>query len=290
MLGGFINSFVIEQFGWEAIFYIGGILPIIVAGVLVLALPGSLRQVLAFRGQSDVLRILRSMYKIPINSSTRIVVSDEKLHGLSIKHLFSHGRALQTCLLWVPFFMAFGNLIVVVLWTPTLLNQLDISPRETALVVAFNGLGAAIGMGVAGRFIEKFGTIRTLVPAFVLGALATAGLGQWAADVSLASLFTFMVGLFVGFGSAGVVALAALIYPTAIRSTGVGMAMSMGRIGQTVCPLIAGALLVRAWTESEIMLVVAAAPLISAVFVMMLAYTGSSSRTATALTVNEQYR
>lgn len=81
---------------------------------------------------------------------------------------------MWTLLLWVPFFAAFGVLILAVLWTPTLLHDNGIPLTQAARAIAFNGLGALIGMGTAGRLIERFGAGPVLVPAFLLGAVTTA--------------------------------------------------------------------------------------------------------------------
>jgi AAHS family 4-hydroxybenzoate transporter-like MFS transporter len=94
-------------------------------------------------------------------------------------------------------------------------------------------------------------------------------LGYGAFSVPLAATFIGLVGLFMGLGTGGVIALAAMIYPTPIRSTGIGWAMAMGRFGQIVGPLIAGALLSAAWTADRIMIVIGCGGLIAAVFVVL---------------------
>ena len=176
---------------------------------------------------------------------------------------------LGTLLLWVPFFMGFGVLTVVTLWTPALLRLNGISPANTAFVIAFNGLGAFIGQSTAGRLMERFGILLVLFPAFLLGTAATIGLGYGASSVALAATFIGLVGLFMGLGTAGAIALSALIYPTPIRSTGVGWGMAMGRFGQIVGPLIAGSLLGAGWTADKIMIVIAGAGLIAAIFIVL---------------------
>lgn len=271
MLGGFLNGMLIERFGWQAIFYIGGITPLFIALLLALLLPNSLRQEYGTdAGQARLAKLVSRMFGDPVATGTRFFTSERTQPGQPVRQLFTDGRAAGTLLLWVPFFMAFGTLTVVVLWTPTLLGMYGISPAATANVVACNGLGAAIGMAVAGTMMQKFGVVRTLVPAFALGAVATIALGHEASSVPLAALFNGLVGLLVGLGAAGAVALAALIYPDALRSTGTGWAMGVGRIGQAVAPLIAGALLARHWGVPDIMLVIGAAPAIAAVFILLL--------------------
>jgi MFS transporter, AAHS family, 4-hydroxybenzoate transporter len=271
MIGGFLNSSIIAALGWRAIFYIGGTLPLCLAAVLIWYLPESIKFMLTRRNDPAAVNKIVARFGPPLVApGTRFFVHEESLPGLPIRHLFTEGRALGTLLLWVPFFMGFGVLTVAVLWTPTLLHLNGISPSATAFVVAFNGLGAFFGQSTAGRLIERFGIIPVLVPAFVLGAAATVGLGYGADSVALAATFIGLNGLFVGLGTAGAIALSTVIYPTAIRSTGVGMGMAMGRLGQVVGPLIAGALLSDGWTAGRIMVVIGAASLIGALFVALL--------------------
>jgi len=270
MLGGLLNSYLITQLGWRAIFYIGGIAPLLLALILAFYLPESIKFLLVRRNDiKAVARIVARLRSPRLRDGSRFVLDEKRLPGTSIRHLFTEGRALGTVLLWVPFFMGFGILTVAVLWTPALLRLNGISPADAAFVVAFNGLGGFIGQSTAGRLIERFGILAILFPAFLLGAAATVGLGYGAASVALAATFIGLIGVFMGFGTGGAIALAATIYPTPIRSTGIGWGMAMGRFGQIVGPLIAGALLGAGWTADRIMLVIACGGLIGAVFIVL---------------------
>jgi len=270
MLGGLLNSYLITQLGWRAIFYIGGVAPLCLALVLFFYLPESIKFLLVRRNDSKAVARILARFRSPlVRDDSHFVLDERPLPGASIGHLFSEGRALGTLLLWVPFFMGFGILTVAVLWTPALLRLNGISPANTAFVVAFNGLGGFIGQSTAGRLIERFGVLRILFPAFLLGAAATVGLGYGASSVALAATFIGLIGVFMGFGTGGAIALAATIYPTPIRSTGVGWGMAMGRFGQIVGPLIAGAVLGAGWTAGRIMIVIACGGLIAAVFVVL---------------------
>jgi AAHS family 4-hydroxybenzoate transporter-like MFS transporter len=84
------------------------------------------------------------------------------------------------------------------------------------------------------------------------------------------SVVIALVGVFVGMGASGSIALAALTYPTAIRSTGVGWAMGMGRFGQVIAPLTTSAMLGAGWSVVQIFLATAAAPFVAAVFILLL--------------------
>jgi MFS transporter, AAHS family, 4-hydroxybenzoate transporter len=270
MLGGLLNSYLITQLGWRAIFYVGGVAPLVLAVVLFFYLPESIKFLLVRRNDvKAVARIVARFRTLPVHDDPRFVLDEKPLPGASIRHLFTEGRTLGTLLLWVPFFMGFGVLTVAVLWTPALLKLNGISPANTAFVVAFNGLGGFIGQSTAGRLIQRFGILPVLFPAFLLGAAATVGLGYGAASVALAATFIGLIGVFMGLGTGGAIALAATIYPTPIRSTGIGWGMAMGRFGQIIGPLIAGALLRAGWTAGPIMTVIAGGGLIAAAFVVL---------------------
>jgi AAHS family 4-hydroxybenzoate transporter-like MFS transporter len=272
MLGGLLNSYVIAALGWRALFYIGGIAPLVVSVLLAWLLPESLRFLLTRRADDTarIGRITAALYGKALPAGVRITSSEEKLAGLSVKHLFMENRAVTTLLLWVPFLVGFGALAVVTLWTPALLRQHGIAASSTAFVVAFNGLGAVIGQSSAGRLLERFGLAPVLVPAFVLGAACTAALGYATASVAWSATFVGLVGLFLGIGTAGAIALAATIYPTVIRSTGVGWAMGMGRFGQTLLPLASGIMLGWGWSNDSMLGAVGASALIAALFIVVL--------------------
>jgi AAHS family 4-hydroxybenzoate transporter-like MFS transporter len=71
-------------------------------------------------------------------------------------------------------------------------------------------------------------------------------------------------------GASGSIALAALTYPTAIRASGIGWAMGMGRFGQVLAPLFAGAVLAAGWTNTQLFLAIGLAPLLGALAIMAL--------------------
>ena len=270
LLGGLLNWYLIPHAGWRAIFYLGGVAPLVLAVVLFFYLPESIKFLLVRRNDlTGVARIVARFGTSAAGGDARFVLDEKPLPGASIRHLFTDGRALGTLLLWVPFFMGFGVLTVAVLWTPALLKLNGISPANTAFVVAFNGLGGFIGQSTSGRLIQRFGILPILIPAFLLGAAATVGLGYGASSIGLAATFIGLIGVFMGLGTGGAIALAATIYPTPIRSTGVGWGMAMGRFGQIIGPLIAGGLLGAGWTAGPIMTVTACGGLIAAVFVVL---------------------
>ncbi len=269
-VGGFLNAYIVAHYGWPTIFLVGGVLPLLVAGALLIWLPESIRYLLAEDRDPEQARAIARRIVPAAPRNVRVVADEERLIGVPLKHLFSEGRAGATLLLWVPFIMAFATLATVVVWTPTLLRANGIAPSQAAVALGFHGIGALIGMASAGRLMERFGTLAVLVPAFVLGTVATGALGFAATSVISTSVILGLIGVFVGMGASGAIALASLTYPTAIRSTGVGWAMGMGRFGQVIAPLLTSLMLASGFGPAKIFLVAAIAPLIAAVFIALL--------------------
>ncbi len=268
--GAFLNAAILVDFGWQALFLIGGTLPIILAVALTLWLPESIRYMMA--AGADPARVGKIVARIRpgMPAGTRYVDDEERAAGAPLAHLFTDGRAARTLLLWVPFFTGFGVLGITVVWTPTLMRDHGIPLSQAAFVLGIHGLGALIGMASAGRLIEAFGARAVLVPGFLLGAVAVGALGYASASAPAMATALFLVGLLVGAGASGSLALAALTYPTAMRSTGIGWAMGMGRFGQVLAPLLAAATVAAGWAGAQLFLLFAIAPVLGALAILVL--------------------
>jgi AAHS family 4-hydroxybenzoate transporter-like MFS transporter len=266
MVGGFFNSYLVTAFGWEAIFRVGGVLPMLLAILLAVALPESLQfLILRHSTPGNAVAIVRRLTHEVTGSATILTAASTRLASVPVKQLFTEGRAASTLLLWVPFFTSFGVLAVVVFFTPTLLRSAGgpAAVSAGALVNGFHGFGALLGMAVAGRLLQRNGPVVTLSTGLLIGAICTVLLGYSVSMTPLAALATAMIGLFVGTAGAGSIATAVLLYPTPIRATGIGWGMGIGRAGQAVAPLIASWLLAEG--NGETMLLVMAAMLIGSI-------------------------
>jgi AAHS family 4-hydroxybenzoate transporter-like MFS transporter len=95
-------------------------------------------------------------------------------------------------------------------------------------------------------------------------AVSVALVGYAAPSVRTVILLQGLFGAFMGGGSSGLIALAAIYYPTAIRSTGVGWAMGMGRIGSFTGPLAVGLLVALGLSTAGIFVAIAVPALLAA--------------------------
>jgi len=175
------------------------------------------------------------------------------------------GRAAGTILLWISFFIALMMLVTNSAWAPILLKQEGIGTREAALAMAAFNLGSVIATSFAGWLIARAGA-SIILPLVMIGiAVSVALVGYAAPSVGMVILLQGLFGTFMGGGSSGLIALAAIYYPTAIRSTGVGWAMGMGRVGSFTGPLVVGSLVGLGLSTANIFVAIGAPALLAAV-------------------------
>ena len=273
-LGGVINATVLPAFGWQAVFLIGGGLPLLVAAAIVLLVPESLgylvlRAPTSPRALHQAQAIARRLDPALAGLDLYLVATQEEKAGRAgVRSLFEAGRGAPTLLLWLIMFMAFGTTTVIVLLSPTLFRSSGLALSTAALLVGLNNFVGVAGMASAGRLVERFGPL-VLVPAFLLGAATLAVMGLVASSPWLAALCMALLGVTVLLGASGGIALAATSYPTAMRSTGVGWAMGMGRLGQVCSPLIVGVMLRADWPTAHILGTMALLPVLAGLFVLV---------------------
>jgi AAHS family 3-hydroxyphenylpropionic acid transporter len=230
--GGALASLV-SVFGaasdWRLVFLAGGFAPVLAAPLLMLFLPESRK--LALARQADAPRASLSAA------------------------LFGGGRAARTPLLWLAFFFALLTLYLLLNWLPTLLVGRGLSRPEASLVqVAFNVFGA-IGSVVTGLLMEKLPRRLVTPVTFAVAVGALVLLATTPASFGLSVLVGALVGATVSGTQAILYALAPGVYPTHARGGGVGVAVSVGRLGSAAGPLLAGALLTAGQSPQQVLLI-----------------------------------
>ena len=255
--------------GWRSVFVGGGVLPLVLAVLLIVVLPESLRFLAAVGANRErmaaiVRRIAPEAADVPLAPPP----PSERLQGMPLRHLFTGGRATGTVLLWIPFFMNLLILYFIVNWLPSLLIDAGMPISAGLTANAAFGIGGIIGTLLQGPLMRTFGVYKPMAVELVVSIALVVLSAQIFANFELMIVVTFVLGVSVQAAQAGLNVLAAMYYPTAMRSTGVGWANGVGRIGAIVGPLIGGAMLQIHWTPREIFLAGAVPALIAAATVL----------------------
>jgi len=264
-LGGLLAAALIPQFGWRSVFVVGGVAPLLLAPILALSLPESVR-FLALTGRANdrVSGLLgRIRPKVAFARGTQFVMHEPHLPGIPVLHLFRQGRTLVTLLLWVVFFMSLLDIYFLANWLPTVLNDLGSSVSASAAIGSMLQVGGVVGTFALGSIIDRF-SFRALALVYFIAVFAVGAIGQFGHSIILVTVAIFAAGFCIIGGQIAANALAAAFYPTSVRATGVGWALGIGRIGSIVGPLVGGMLMTMKWSTASLFMAAAAAALCAA--------------------------
>jgi MFS transporter, AAHS family, 4-hydroxybenzoate transporter len=255
-ISGFTSAAMIPVWGWRSVFVVGGIVPLIITVVLMMVLPESI-QFLAVQGK-DPVRIAKILARIgPEFADPGVVLArsrGEQLKGVPVKYLFAEGRTAGTVLLWIPYFM---NLLLIYFlsgWLPALLRDEGMSVSAGVTATAFISFGGVFGCLVEGHLLKRWGAHAVLIAEYVIAGVLILSLALLSVSFPMMLAMTFSTGLTIIGAQGGLNALAARFYPVSVRSTGVGWALGVGRIGSIVGPLIGGLFLSRGWKTQDMLL------------------------------------
>jgi MFS transporter, AAHS family, 4-hydroxybenzoate transporter len=264
-LGGFLAAGLMPYFGWRSVFIVGGAAPLLLVPFLALNLPESVR-FLALTGRADA-RVAQLLGRVNLNAMfapvTRFTVHEPQLVGMPVLHLFTGGRTRVTLLLWVVFFMSLLDLYFLSNWLPTVLSDLGASVSAAAAIGSMLQVGGVVAIAVLGNIIDRF-SFRALALLYFVAVFAVGAIGQLGHSAAFVTLAIFVAGFCIVGGQTAANALAAGYYPTSIRSSGVGWALGIGRVGSIAGPLVGGALMTMRWSTGEVFMAAAAAALCAA--------------------------
>lgn len=237
-VGGMLASALAEQLlpvlGWRMLFVIGGVLPLAIAGTLIATLPESPRYLARHadrRGELD--RLLRRLGHDPSPDATYVDASERGSGYVSVRALFEPGMTRDTLGLWIAFF---ANLLAVYCcfnWVPAMLAGAGFGATASRGLLAFN-LGGVAGAFGGAAFVTRFGsrpTLLSLAASAVAVALVMAAM-PIAASAPIAAIgMLALLGCLLNTVQIAMYSLAAHMYRTSIRATGIGWALATGRSG-----------------------------------------------------------
>jgi len=244
-IGGFVcgqlAGLLLPNFGWPSVFLVGGVVPLLMVPALALWLPESPRFLAVKRSRSP--REAALLQRLDINPGQAAVESLDLAQGNPIKMLFSEGYALQTVLLWVIFFCSLMNLFLFVYWLPQVLHMTGMTPAEAARTTSFRELGAILAVLYLGLLIDRFGPERTLAWHYAAGVVFIAAIALAAMPYLLLAVVIFFSGMTIIGSQTGANATCGKLYPARMRTSGLGWALGIGRLGGIAAPVLGGYLL-----------------------------------------------
>ncbi len=259
--GGFAAVWLIQAYGWPAVFYCGSILSLAAAIMTWFFLPESLEFLSSRRPPGALDRINGILVRMGWPTLSAIPEAVAGVVRPSVKRLLTPEYRNWTLLLWCGFFMAFLTLYFLFSWVPKITVDAGLSVDKGIYIGTALNFGAFLGGALLGYLSDRLGVRPLIIVFFAGGVISMVAFGFAPAQVGLLLALAFVLGFCVLGGFVGFYISAARLYPTEIRTTGVGWSIGAGRTGAIIGPYLGGVLINMGYSTS-VNFVVFAVPLI----------------------------
>ena len=249
-LGGLIAAWLLPDFGWRALFFGGAVLGALMIPIVALWLPESLvflAQKQPAKALDRINRILHGLEYAPLDVLPPAPATET---SGGVMALLTTARRNNTLRLWLAFFLNSLTVYFIFSWVPKIVVDAGLPLEQGILAGLMVNAGAVIGIPTLGYLSGTRG-LRPLILTFLLLGTGCVGLyGFVGQSVPLLLSVCFLIGFFVMGGFIGLYAVAARIYPTELRTTGIGWTIGVGRIGAIIGPYLGGIMIALQWSTA----------------------------------------
>ncbi|SOQ11022.1 MFS transporter [Pseudomonas syringae group genomosp. 3] len=254
--GGFVSAKLIPSMGWHSLLMLGGILPLVLAVVLMVWLPESARfLVVRNRGAEQIRKVLAPIAPKAVAGVTAFTVPEQKTVSSRnvLKVIFSGTYSAGTLLLWLTYFMGLVIVYLLTSWLPTLMRDSGASMEQSAFIGAlfqFGGVLSAVGVGWA---MDRYNPHKVIGFAYALAGVFAYLVGQSLGNVAVLATLVLLAGMCINGAQSAMPSLAARFYPTQGRATGVSWMLGIGRFGAILGAWAGATLLGLGWNFEQVL-------------------------------------
>ncbi|MGY8919687.1 MAG: MFS transporter [Flavobacteriales bacterium] len=241
VISGYIAVSIIPSTGWQMMFVIAGAASIITIPLIYLFLSESIEFYLKKQPVGALEKVNKIFLKMNFNSMNKLPLIEISPTVTAVKQLLSNNYKISTLQLWSALFFAFGCLYFLISWIPKLATNAGLSIELAIYAGTVFNIGAFFGIVLQGYCSSKIGLKKTISIFFLITAVLMAVFKIFIGSNWLLIIFG-LLGFFIQGGFVGLYAVAARLYPTEFRTTGVGWAIGAGRLGGVLGPLAGGVL------------------------------------------------
>jgi len=245
VLPGLVSVWFVASYGWQILFFVGGVMPLVMCVVVYLWLPESIKfLVLKTQDHAGVERLARRLAPdLAIGPQTQFVIREEEhLKGFPLPHLFAGRLAILTPILWILFICNLMAFYFANSWMPTLLSSANVSVSSAQMATSLFQLGGTVGGLLLSLPLNKQGFMPVAL-LFAASLPIVGSIGFVTGSIPLLMVIVFLAGFCLLGLQFGLNATSAMLYPTAVRSNGSGWAFGVGRFGSIAGPIIGGYLI-----------------------------------------------
>ena len=264
-LGGLLAAKIIPAAGWEHMLMYCGVFPLVLAAVLLFALPESIQFLLTRGRQASAQKIVSSIDNSIDFSKTELVLPELKgNNNAGVALIISKPYYLSTAMLWLCCFMSLLVFYLLTSWMPVLLKQAGFSTEQYSLIAAIFPFGGVFGTAIIGWAMDKFQANKALMVVYFISAILMVITGLFASDIILFGVIIFLAGAGLVGAQSSLPALTALFYPVQGRAAGVSWMHGIGRMGAIVGAIFGAQIFAWNLSLSQVFMLLGVPVLISA--------------------------
>ncbi len=269
VLSGLVAAQVVPNSGWQMMFKIAGVSSFVTLPLIFFFLSESVAFYLKKQPRNALIKINNILQKIGRPKLEQLPVVPKKTTGIPVGKLLSTSYRISTLQLWLALFLAFGALYFLISWIPKLATNAGLSMSLAIYAGTVFNAGAFVGILTQGLFSTRFGLKKTIGLFFIATAILMAIFRLFIGSDWLLLIFG-LLGFGIQGGFVGLYAVAARMYPTEFRTTGVGWAIGAGRLGGVIGPSVGGLLVGLGLTMATNFLIFAVPTLLAGVVTMVI--------------------
>ena len=289
--GGATSALLIEQFGWQSIFLIGGAASLLFIIPVAVYLPESIHFLARSEQPATRARLVAILRKVTAdldpNTTFRVSGPAAKQERLSLLLVLTPPFRTATLFMWLAFFTYFYCLYTLMQWIPTILSANGFATSQAIVAGTILSIGGGIGSLLLGAMTTDKNLRPMILAFFLLSTLVLWPLGLLLSRVALTMTAIFLAGFMINGGGVGLFMLAARFYPSDRRATGIGWCSVFGRLGAISGPVVAGYLVGAQIDWRVFFLLLGCVPLASVVGVFQVPFGSTgANQTETGATVH----
>jgi MFS transporter, AAHS family, 4-hydroxybenzoate transporter len=239
MLAAELAARFIPAYGWRALFIAGGLVPVVLAVLLWNVLPESPRFLARSRERwPELTRTMRRMgHAVPDDVSYVESGGASTQSKARFASLFTPDYLRDTLALFGSFFFCLMVNYVLIQVVVPMLTGVGFTQPAASRALLWSNLGGVTGAILGALLIQRLGSRLTMLgmsAGAIVCSMIMAGLPLDPNNTLLLMVMFALTGGLLNAVQTTMYALAANVYPTDIRSTGVGTAVAVGRIGNVL--------------------------------------------------------
>ena len=279
ILAAVLGKQLIGEYGWQAVFIAAGV-PVLLIPFVLKFVPESMTYLISRQRNDELAEVAHSLQPgVKYPAGTQFVVpSADRVAGAPVARLFQDGRGLSTVLFWVAFFSGLFMVYALSSWLTKLMAMAGYSLGSAlSFVIALN-VGAIVGAVGGGWLADKFNIKWVLVAMYALGGVLLY-LMTFKTSTEVRYLIIGAVGACTTGAQLVAYAFCGQFYPMSIRSTGIGMASGVGRLGAIAAPLLIGQIVALELPLEQNFLVIGVFGVLGAIALAFIKHGGPTSAT-----------